>query len=133
MKSPVLLALLVAAYVLVVRRIFAFAQFLGSGDASALVPRINLHVPETWVPLVIGVIVVLGLLSRWGWAWWLAAVAVGVEMALYLPKAVFWAGLSLTTVASWIKLGWLAALVWMLVRTSWLGGLGTPKGRRRSA
>jgi hypothetical protein len=128
----VLLATLTGLYIFVIRKIYALLPLFSSGDTSLLVPRISWGVPQTWVPYVVGVIAILGLLSRWGWAWWLTLVALAVEVAFFVPRAILWDGFTWFTLATWIKLGWLAAIAWLLLRTRWLGGIG-PGPRARAA
>src|SRR6185295_12660174 len=121
-KRLFLLAFLTGAYVVVVRRIYAFLPWLTSGDTFLLKPNIAWGLPETWAPYVVGGVAILGLVSRWGWAWWLTVAALLVEVTLFVPRAIPWAGVSLFTLATWIKLGWLVAIAWLLVSTCRLGG-----------
>jgi len=130
MKNRLLqLAVLIAAYVMVVRRIYALLPVLSSGDTFLLAPRIAWAVPETWIPYVVGVLAVVGLVSRWGWAWWLAVAALACELVFFVPRAILWAGVSAFTLATWIKVGWLLAMAWLLFRTQRLGGIGTAAQR----
>jgi hypothetical protein len=119
------LALLIVVYVLAVRGIYAVLPVLSSGDGYLLVPRFVWVVPETWVPYAVGAAVVVGLVLRWGWAWWLSVAALVCELVLFVPRAIFWAGVSAFTLATWIKVAWLLAIAWLLFRTRRLGGIGT--------
>lgn len=125
------LALLVAIYVLVVQKIYAFVPLITNGDAFLLPPRIAWDLPQTWVPYVIGAVAVAGLVQRWGWAWWLTAAALLCELVYFLPRAMLWAGISVSTLATWIKIGWLLAIAWLLFRTRGLAGIGAT-GKRAS-
>lgn len=125
------LVFLIVVYVLAVQRIYAIVPALTSGDTFLLVPRMSWAVPQTWVPHVIGAVAVVGLLGRWGWAWWLAVAALVCEFVLFVPRAIFWAGFSVFTLATWVKLAWLLAIAWLLFGTRRLGGLDS--GGKRPA
>ena len=110
---------LVIIYLLVVRAIFSWALLISRGDPFLLKPNFSLQVPETWLPKLVGVICVVGLLQRKWWGWWLTLAALIYELVTYAHVPLRGTDLSITSAGAWFKLFWLVAIgvcLWQLRR-----------------
>lgn len=109
------LVALVVLYLLVIRSIFGWLMFVTRGDTFLLMPRLSLGVVQTWLPYVVGIACIVGLARRQASGWYLTALAVLYELAVFVP------GLRLpesspASLAAWFKLLWLLAIAWCLFR-----------------
>jgi uncharacterized membrane protein YecN with MAPEG domain len=113
------LLVLVLSYVLVARQIFSWLYFLRTGDPYLLKPAFAWAVPQTYLPIVIGLVCVAGLSVRQQWAWWLTAVALLHEVVTYVlvmvPPGQSYFSLGVGAI---IKLCWLAAIGVALFRVN---------------
>lgn len=109
------IAILVAAYVLVVRSIHDWLFFLLHGNPSGLLPDLRPFDLMSYFPGILGLVCVVSLLKRKRWAWWLTLAYFLFELVTYVPLLLR-QELSLYTLASALKLGWLIAIGYSLQR-----------------
>ena len=104
---------MIIAYWLAVQGIFGWLYFIQRGDSSLVASSfrdLSISTPIRFLPHVIAVLCIGGLLKGRWWAWWLTVLALGYELVTYLPGVAGYLSLSAFGAAGLFKLAWLAVL-----------------------